>query len=41
MYADDTALSSSADDPYVFEHRMNRDMELIKSCLTANKLALI
>jgi len=40
MYADDTALTSSAEDPYVLEHKMNYDMNLIQSWLTANKLTL-
>ena len=40
MYADDTTLTSSAEDPYIFEHKMNYDMNLIQSWLTANKLTL-
>jgi len=40
MYADDTTLTSSAEDPYVLEHEMNYDMDLIQSWLTANKLTL-
>ena len=40
MYADDTTLTSSAEDPYVLEHKMNCDMNLIQSWLTANKLTL-
>ena len=40
MYADDTTLSSSSEDPYVFEHKMNYDMNLIQSWLTVNKLTL-
>ena len=40
MYADDTIVASSTDDSYVLQHKMNRDMELIKSWLTANKLTL-
>ena len=40
MYADDTTLTSSAEDPYVLEHKMSCDMNLIQSWLTANKLTL-
>ena len=41
MHADDTALStSSAEDPYELKHKMNYDMKLIQSWLTANKLTL-
>ena len=40
MYADDTTLTSSAEDPYVLEHKMNCDMNLIQSWLTADKLTL-
>ena len=40
MYADDATLTSSAEDPYVLEHKMNFDMNLIQSWLTANKLTL-
>ena len=40
MYADDTTLTSSAEDPYSLEHKMNCDMNLIQSWLTANKLTL-
>ena len=40
MYADDTTLTSSAENPYVLEHKMNFDMNLIQSWLTANKLTL-
>ena len=40
MYADDTTLTSSAEDPCVLEHKMNFDMNLIQSWLTANKLTL-
>ena len=35
-----TTLTSSAEDPYVLEYKMNCDMKLIKSWLTANKLTL-
>ena len=40
MYADDTTLTSSAEDPCVLEHRLNCDMNLIQSWLPANKLTL-
>ena len=40
MYADDTTLTSSVEDPYVLEHKMNCDMNLIQSWRTANKLTL-
>ena len=40
MYADDTTLTSSAEDPYILEHKMNYDMNLIQLWLTANKLTL-
>ena len=40
MYADNTTLASSLENPYVFEHKMNFDMNLIQSWLTANKLTL-
>ena len=40
MCADDTTLTSSAEDPYVLEHKMNCDMNLIQPWLTANKLTL-
>ena len=40
MYADDTTLTSSSEDSYVLEHKMNCDMNLIQSWLTANKLTL-
>jgi len=40
MYADDTTLTSSVEDPYVLEHKMNYDMNLIQPWLTANKLTL-
>ena len=33
-------LTSSEEDPYVLEHKMNCDMNLIQSWLTANKLTL-
>ena len=29
MYTDDTILTSSAEDPYVLEHKMHFDMKLI------------
>lgn len=35
-----TALTSSAEDSYVLEYKMNHDMKLIQSWLTANKLSL-
>ena len=40
MYADDTTLTTSAEDPCVLEHKINYDMNLIQSCLSANKLTL-
>ena len=40
MYADDTTLTSSAEDSCVVEHKMNYDMKLIQSWLSANKLTL-
>ena len=36
MYADDTTLTTSAEDPCVLEHEMNYDMNLIQSWLSAN-----
>ena len=35
MYRDDTTLTSSWENPYVFEHKMGYDMNLIQSWLTA------
>ena len=40
IYADDTTLTTSAEDPCVLEHKMNYDMNLIRSWLSANKLTL-
>ena len=40
MYADDTTLTTSAEDPCVLEHKMNYDMNLIQSWLSANILTL-
>lgn len=40
MYADDTTLITSAEDPCVLEHKMNYDMNLIQSWVSANKLPL-
>ena len=40
MYADDATLTSSVEDPYILEHKMNYDMNLIQLWLTANKLTL-
>ena len=40
MYADDTTLTSSAEDPYVVEHKLNCDMKSVESWLIANKLTL-
>ena len=40
MYADDITLTSSGEDPCVLEHKMNYDMNLIQSWLSANKLTL-
>ena len=34
MYADDTTLTTSAEDPCVLEHQINYDMNLIQSWLT-------
>ena len=39
MYADDTTLTLSAEDPLVLEQRMNFDMNQIQSWLSANKPA--
>lgn len=39
MYANDSTLTSSADDPYVLKHKINRDMELIKSWLTVKLIS--
>ena len=41
MYADDTTLTTSAEDPCVLEHKMNYDMNLIQSWLSANKLTTL
>ena len=38
MYADDTTLTSSEEDPCVLEQKINYDMNLIQSWLSANKL---
>lgn len=38
--ADDITLTSSAEDLYALKHKMNYDMNVIQSLLTANKLAL-
>ena len=40
MYADDTTLTSFAEDPCVLEHNMNCDMKSVESWLIANKLTL-
>ena len=40
MYADDTTLTTSLEAPCVLEHKMNYDMNLIQSRLSANKLTL-
>ena len=40
MYADDITLTSSAQDSCVLEYKMNYDMNLIQSWLSANKLTL-
>ena len=40
MYADDTTVTSSAQDPCVLEQKMNYDVNLIQSWLSANKLTL-
>ena len=40
MYADDTTLTTSAEDPRVLEHKMNYDMNLMQSWLSANKSTL-
>lgn len=38
MYADYTTHTSSAEDPYVPEHKLNCDINSIELWLTANKL---
>ena len=38
MYADDTTITSSAEDSHFLEYKMNHDMKLIQSWLTANNL---
>lgn len=40
MYADDTTLTLSAEDPLALEQRMNYDMNHIQSWLSANKITL-
>ena len=40
MYADDTTLTSFAEDPCVLEHKMNIDMKSVESWLIANKFTL-
>lgn len=40
LYADDSTLTTSAEDPWVLEYKMNYDMNLIQSWLSANKLTL-
>ena len=40
MYADDTTLTSAAEDPCVLERKMNHEMNLIQSWLSGNKLTL-
>ena len=40
IYADDTTLTSSAEDSHDLGYKMNHDMKLIQSWLTANKLTL-
>ena len=40
IYADNTTLTSSAENSCVVEHKMNYDMKLIQSWLSANKLTL-
>ena len=40
MYADDTTLTTSAEDPCVLQHKMSYDMNLIQSWMSANKLTL-
>lgn len=40
LYADDTTLTTSAEDPWVLEYKMNYDMNLIQSWLSTNKLTL-
>ena len=37
MYAHNTTLTSSAEEPCVLEHKINYDMNLIQSWLSANK----
>ena len=41
MYADDTTLTTSAEDPCVLEYKMNYDINLIQSWLSANKLTIM
>ena len=40
MYPDNTTLTASAEEPCVLEHKINYDMNLIQSWLSANKLTL-
>ena len=40
MHTDDTTLTTSVEDPCVLEHKMDYDMNLIQSWLSANKLTL-
>ena len=40
MYAHNTTLTSSAEEPCVLEHKINYGMNLIQSWLSANKLTL-
>ena len=40
MYADNTTLTSSAEEQCFLEHKINYDMNLIQSWLSANKLTL-
>ena len=40
VHADDITLTSSEEDQCVLEHKMNCDMNLIQSWLSANKLTL-
>ena len=40
MYVDDTTLTTFAEDSCVLEHKVNYDMNLIQSWLSANKLTL-
>ena len=40
VYADDTCLTASAIDPEMLQFKLNRDLEVVRSWLHANKLTL-